>query len=68
MVAGNVAKVPEGLFDPVLTLTANIASEMGYAVGLHRSALFFSGLVLLGLVAAFYSLEILLRRFIWRAD
>ena len=68
MVAGSVAKVPKSLFDPVLTLTASIASEMGYALGVHRSTLFLAGLVLLGLVAAFYSLEILLRRFVWRAS
>ena len=67
MVAGNLAQVPKSLFDPVLTLTAGIADEMGYAVGMHRSTLFFAGLVLLGLVAAFYSLEIVFRRYVWRA-
>lgn len=47
MVCGNVVQVPQGIFDPVRTLTANIALEMGYALGDHRSSLFFSGLVLL---------------------
>lgn len=47
MVCGNVVKVPRGLFDPVRTLTSNIALEMGYALGEHRSALFASGLILL---------------------
>lgn len=46
MVAGNVVRMPGGLFDPFRTLTANIALEMGYALGDHRSALFASGLVL----------------------
>jgi len=47
MVAGNVVQVPGGLFDPVRTLTANIALEMAYAMGTHRAALFFTGLVLM---------------------
>lgn len=51
MVCGNVVQVPSSLFDSVRTLTANIALEMGYATGDHRSALFVSGLVLLGVIA-----------------
>jgi phosphate transport system permease protein len=51
MVAGNVVQVPASVFDPVRTLTANIALELGYAAGDHRSALFVSGLALLGLTA-----------------
>ncbi len=47
MVCGNVVKLPGSVFDPVRTLTANIALEMGYALGDHRSALFASGLILL---------------------
>lgn len=47
MVAGNVARVPTGPFDPVRTLTANVALEMAYALGEHRAALFASGLALL---------------------
>ncbi len=50
MVAGNVAGQPHSLFDPVRTLTANIALEMAYATGGHRAALFVSGLVLMGMV------------------
>lgn len=46
MVAGNVIQLPSSLFDPVRTLTANIALEMGYALGVHRSALFFSGFMM----------------------
>jgi len=52
MVCGNVVELPASLFDPVRTLTANIALEMSYAMGDHRSALFVSGLVLLGFVVA----------------
>lgn len=52
MVAGNVVQQPQGLFDPVRTLTANIALEMAYAMGDHRAALFVSGLLLLLLVLA----------------
>jgi len=52
MVAGNVVQFPRGIFDPVRTLTANIALEMAYAMGDHRSALFVSGLVLLCAISA----------------
>jgi len=50
MVCGNVVAVPESLFSPVRTLTANIALEMAYAMGDHRSALFVSGVVLLAMI------------------
>lgn len=50
MVSGNVVQLPTSLFDPVRTLTANIALEMAYATGDHRSALFVSGLALTALV------------------
>ncbi len=46
MVTGNVVRVPDELFQPTRTLTANIALEMAYAMGDHRSALFVSGLAL----------------------
>ncbi|MBD2361010.1 phosphate ABC transporter permease subunit PstC [Anabaena minutissima FACHB-250] len=51
MVCGNVVQTPTSLFDPVRTLTANIALEMAYATGNHRSALFFSGLLLMVAIA-----------------
>jgi phosphate transport system permease protein len=51
MVVGNVIKMPSSLFQPVRTLTANIALEMAYAMGDHRSALFVSGLFLLAVIA-----------------
>ncbi len=54
MVCGNVVQFPGlspgGLFDPVRTLTANIALEMGYAFGTHRAALFVTGLILVGVI------------------
>lgn len=52
MVSGNVVQVPKSLFEPVRTLTANIALEMAYATGDHRASLFVSGLLLTLLVLA----------------
>ena len=48
MVTGNAAAIPSSIFDPVRTLTATIAAEMGETVrgGLHYRALFGIGLVL----------------------
>ena len=50
MVCGNVVQVPNSIFAPVRTLTANIALEMAYALDIHRSALFVSGLLLLSVI------------------
>ena len=50
MVCGNVVQYPSSLFDPIRTLTANIALEMAYATGTHRASLFFTGLCLLLMV------------------
>lgn len=52
MVSGNVVRLPASLFDPVRTLTANIALELGYALDHHRAALFVSGLLLMALTVA----------------
>ena len=52
MVCGNVVQIPVNVFEPVRTLTANIALEMAYAVGNHRAALFVSGLVLMAIVVS----------------
>jgi phosphate ABC transporter permease protein PstC len=46
MVSGNATQIPNSPLDSVRTLTANIAIEMGYAVGDHRQALFATGVVL----------------------
>ncbi|MEC8880417.1 MAG: phosphate ABC transporter permease subunit PstC [Pseudomonadota bacterium] len=51
MVCGNVVQWPHSVFDPVRTLTANIALEMAYATGDHRVALFVSGLLLMAVTA-----------------
>ena len=57
LVSGNVVNMP-GLFTSVRFLTTGIVSEMGYAEGLHRQALFAIGLVLfifiLGINVALY--------------
>jgi phosphate transport system permease protein len=47
LVAGNALKIPTSLLDPLRTLTSNIALELAYATGDHRSALFSTGVVLL---------------------
>jgi phosphate transport system permease protein len=52
MVCGNIVQTPKSLFDPMRTLTANIALEMAYAMGDHRAALFVSGLVLMAMIGA----------------
>ncbi|MGE5682941.1 MAG: phosphate ABC transporter permease subunit PstC [Bacillota bacterium] len=46
MVAGNSVNIPHSALDSVRTLTANIALEMSYATGMHRQALFATGVVL----------------------
>lgn len=46
MVAGNQARMPNGLLKGIRTLTANIVMEMGYAAELHREALIATGVVL----------------------
>lgn len=46
MVAGNQARMPEGIFRGVRTMTTNIVMEMGYAADLHREALIATAVVL----------------------
>ena len=46
MVAGNATNMPDSLFQSVRFLTTAVASEMGYAGGLQRKALFSIALVL----------------------
>lgn len=50
MVCGNIVRFPESVFNPIRTLTANIALEMPFAMNVHRSALFFTGLIMMVLV------------------
>ncbi|MBV7299329.1 phosphate ABC transporter permease subunit PstC [Enterovibrio paralichthyis] len=47
MVMGNAPAMPEGILESARTLTANIALEMSYASGVHASALYATGIVLL---------------------
>lgn len=53
MVCGNIVQVPGSVFDPIRTVTANIAMEMGEAQEHHRSALFLTGFILMVMVAVF---------------
>lgn len=46
LVAGNQARMPNGILSGVRTLTSNIVMEMGYATGLHREALIATAVVL----------------------
>ncbi len=62
MVAGNQALMPTSLIKGVLTLTANIVMDMGYATGLHRQALFATGLVLFVFILIINLLLALLKR------
>ncbi|RTR36859.1 phosphate ABC transporter permease subunit PstC [Shewanella canadensis] len=47
MVMGNAPAMPGSILEPARTLTANIAMEMSYATGVHASALYSTGIVLL---------------------
>jgi len=70
MVIGNSIALPRPLNDNPLTLflatartlTGNIAVEINYATGVHRSALFFSGVLLFFMVLAINSLARYLMR------
>ena len=61
MVAGNVVQLPGSVFEPIRTLTANIALEMAYATGDHRLSLFASGLLLVLVTAVLLTLSWRLR-------
>lgn len=52
MVVGNAPVIPAGIASPLSTLTSQIALDMGYSSGLHRSALFGMGVVLFLISAA----------------
>ena len=56
MVLGNAVAVPQSILDPVRTLTTNIGIEMGYASGMHRQALFATGIVLFVIIMALNSM------------
>ena len=46
MVVGNAPVIPDSIASPISTLTSQIALDMSYSSGLHRSALFGMGVVL----------------------
>ncbi len=46
MVAGNSTQLPNSLLSMIRTLTGNVALELSYSSGLHRQALFGTGVVL----------------------
>jgi phosphate ABC transporter permease protein PstC len=58
MVAGNAVSIPHSPLDSARTLTANIALEMGMATGLHRQALFATGIVLFVVIMILNSLAL----------
>ena len=66
MVCGNAIKIPGSPFDSVRTLTANIALEMGYALGDHRSSLFLSGLVLMAICTGFIAVSGFMNKLVLR--
>ncbi|MGI6152148.1 MAG: phosphate ABC transporter permease subunit PstC, partial [Christensenellales bacterium] len=62
MVAGNQARMPDGLLKGVRTLTANIIIEMGYAAELHGEVLIATGVVLFVFIMMINVLLSLLKR------
>lgn len=62
MVVGNAPVIPEGVASPVSTLTSQIALDMGYSSGLHRSALFGMGVVLFVISASLVGIVRLISR------
>ncbi len=59
MVIGNSVIVPVSPLDSARTLTGNIAVEIQYASGVHRNALFATGVVLFVLIIVLNSLAVL---------
>ncbi len=69
MVIGNAVVIPNSLLSAGRTLTGNIAVEIGYAAGIHRNALFATGIVLLLVILILNSVAaVALRRGIRRQD
>ena len=62
MVMGNAPAMPEGILDSARTLTANIAIEMSYASGIHASALYATGVVLLVFIMSLNGILLYLNR------
>ena len=64
MVTGNSVNLPK-LFGSVRLMTSGIVSEMSYAVGTHRDALFAIGLVLFVFIMA---INLILNSILNKAD
>ena len=62
MVCGNIVQVPDSFFAPIRALTSNIALEMAYATGSHRSALFLTGFLLLLMVSVLFLFSDIFKR------
>ena len=62
MVVGNAPVIPESISSPVSTLTSQIALDMSYSSGLHRTALFGMGVVLFIVSASLVGLVRLLSK------
>jgi phosphate transport system permease protein len=62
MVAGNAPVVAKGLWDMGRTLTMNVVTEMGYASGLHLTALFATAFVVLFFVLVLNLLVLFISR------
>jgi len=63
LVAGNTPQIPGSILDSVRTLTINIAFEMSYASGIHREALFATGVVLFAIIMILnFTLQAVLNR------
>ena len=62
MICGNSAVFPDSIFDGVRTMTANIVLELGYAEGLHRSALIATAAVLFVFILIITLLVSLIRK------
>ena len=62
MVVGNAPVIPASIASPVSTLTSQIAMDMSYSSGLHRTALFGMGVVLFVVSASLVGLVRLLSR------
>lgn len=62
MVAGNQARMPNGILRGIRTLTANIVMEMGYAADLHRETLIATGVVLFVFILLINGIFLILKR------
>lgn len=66
MVSGNIVQIPDNVFQPVRTLSANIGLEVAYAIDLHRASLFASGLIMVVMtLLAFCCAELIFQRRKW---